>query len=77
MVHINFGTREMIMKIVYAGPSGSGKTAILKYIDQKLPSACKGKLLSISNQSEETIFFDHLPLTLGEVGGLEVKINLY
>lgn len=77
MVQINFASQEIIHKLVYYGPSKAGKTSILALLDETLPSSSKGRLVSITNEAGRTLFFDHLPIDLGEVSGMRLKYLLY
>jgi signal recognition particle receptor subunit beta len=37
----------------------------------------KGKLISLSTETERTLFFDFLPLSLGEIRGFRTRFHLY
>lgn len=77
MVQINFARREVNCKIVYYGPGLSGKTTNLEIVHQKAPQGSKGKMTSIATEGDRTLFFDFLPLDLGEVAGMRTKFQLY
>jgi len=77
MVQINFAKREVQCKVVYYGPARSGKTATLRCIHEKAPISVRGFLTSIATDAERTLFFDFLPLDLGEVASIRTKIHLY
>jgi hypothetical protein len=77
MALINYSTKEITFKIVYYGPAMSGKTTNLKFIYDKLPEDLKGKFTSIATQDERTLFFDFLPLDLGNIKGYTIKLSLY
>jgi mutual gliding-motility protein MglA len=77
MSFINHMAREINCKLVYYGPGLCGKTANIQYIYEKTAGAAKGKLLSLATESERTLFFDFLPLALGEVRGFKVRFHLY
>jgi len=77
MVQINFAKREVQCKVVYYGPALSGKTANLRAIHERAPDAVKGVLTTIATDTNRTLFFDFLPLRLGQMAGIETKINLY
>jgi signal recognition particle receptor subunit beta len=74
---LNYSTKEINFKIVYYGPGLSGKTTNIKYIYEKIRSDNKGKLVSLSTETERTLFFDFFPLDLGSVKGYKVKFHLY
>jgi signal recognition particle receptor subunit beta len=42
-----------------------------------MSSNVKGKMLSIDTKGDKTLFFDFLPLDLGKVGGMNIRIQLY
>lgn len=77
MALINYSTKEITFKIVYYGPAMSGKTTNLRFIYDKLPEELKGKFTSIATQDERTLFFDFLPLDLGNIKGYTIKLSLY
>lgn len=77
MSFINFAAREINCKIVYYGAGLGGKTTNLQYIHQKTAEQQKGKMISLSTETERTLFFDFLPLDLGSVRGFKTRIHLY
>jgi len=74
---INYSTREINCKIVYYGPGLCGKTTNLQFIYKKALPDQKGKLISLATETERTLFFDFLPLALGEIKGFKVRFHLY
>jgi signal recognition particle receptor subunit beta len=77
MVQINFALKEVNCKIVFYGPGMSGKTTNLEIVHQKAPEENKGDLTSISTDGDRTLFFDFMPLDLGNVAGMRTKFQLY
>lgn len=77
MVQINFARKEINCKLVYYGPGMSGKTTNLEMVHKKTPEANKGELTSISTDGDRTLFFDFMPLDLGEIAGMKTKFHLY
>lgn len=77
MSTINFANREINFKIVYYGPGLSGKTTNLKWIYSKVPEGRKGEMVSLATEDERTLFFDFLPLDIGEVKGFKTRFHLY
>ncbi len=77
MSFINYSTREINCKIVYYGPGLCGKTTNLQYIYKKTAPEQKGKLISLATETERTLFFDFLPLALGDIKGFKVRFHLY
>lgn len=74
---INFAAKEINYKIVYYGPGLCGKTTNIQYIHRKVNPEAKGKLVSIATEEERTLYFDFLPLTLGQVKGMQTRFHLY
>ncbi len=77
MTTINFGKREILCKIVYYGPGLCGKTTNLVTLHRTLGEDVRGELLTLATETERTIFFDMMPLDLGEIEGFKVKFSLY
>jgi len=77
MVVVNTVKRELTAKVVYYGPGLCGKTSNIKFIYESLDDTQRGKLLSLSTEADRTLFFDFLPLEMGEVKGFRVRIQLY
>jgi signal recognition particle receptor subunit beta len=77
MAVYNYAGGEVNIKIVYYGPGLSGKTTNLEYMYSKLPKENKGKMVSMKTRTDRTLFFDFLPIEVGELGGLKVRFLLY
>lgn len=77
MVQINFARKEINCKLVYYGPGLSGKTTNLEKVHERTPQENKGELTSISTDGDRTLFFDFMPLDLGEIAGMKTKFHLY
>ena len=77
MSFINYASREINCKIVYYGPGLCGKTTNLQFIYQKTAPESKGKMISLATETERTLFFDFLPLSLGEIRGFKTRFHLY
>lgn len=77
MTYVNYAAREINIKIVYYGPGLGGKTTNLKYIFEKTGSNQKGKLISLATETDRTLFFDFMPLDLGEIQGFKTRLHLY
>ena len=77
MSFINYSSREINCKIVYYGPGLCGKTTNLQYIYNKTNPEAKGKMISLATETERTLFFDFLPLSLGEIRGFRTRFHLY
>jgi signal recognition particle receptor subunit beta len=74
---INYSSREINVKIVYYGPGLCGKTTNLQFIYRRTNPDQKGKLISLATETERTLFFDFLPLALGEIKGFKIRFHLY
>ena len=77
MPFINYLSREITCKIVYYGPGLCGKTTNLQYIYNKTNPEAKGKMISLATETERTLFFDFLPLSLGDIRGFRTRFHLY
>lgn len=77
MSFINYLSREINCKIVYYGPGLCGKTTNLQHIYEKTNPDAKGKMISLATETERTLFFDFLPLALGEIRGFKTRFHLY
>ena len=77
MVQINFAQKEIQCKIVYYGPGMSGKTTNLELVHAKAPEDHRGELTSIATTGERTLYFDYMPLDLGQIAGISTKFQLY
>jgi mutual gliding-motility protein MglA len=75
MALFNHAAKELTAKIVYYGPGLCGKTSNLKSIHQRLGHVT-GKLLSLSTAQDRTIFFDLLPVELGNIKGYSVRFQV-
>ena len=77
MSFVNYSSREINCKIVYYGPGLCGKTTNLQYIHKRMDPESRGKMISLATESERTLFFDFLPLSMGEVRGFKTRFHLY
>src|ERR1019366_2479206 len=68
---------EINCKLVYYGPGLCGKTTNLQYIYERTNPEAKGKMISLATETERTLFFDFLPLALGEIRGFKTRFHLY
>ena len=77
MSMINYASREINCKVVYYGPGLGGKTTNLEYVYSKVNPETKGKMISLATETERTLFFDFLPIDLGEIRGFKTRFHLY
>ena len=74
---VNFTSREITCKIVYYGPGRSGKTTNLHYVYGRVPETRRGRMVSLATQTDRTLFFDFLPIDLGQISGFSTRFQLY
>lgn len=77
MVFLNYTAMQMTAKIVYYGPGLGGKTTNLTWIHAKTAPRCRGEMVSLETEADRTLFFDLLPLDVGVIGGLKIRLQLY
>lgn len=77
MSFVNYHTKEINCKIVYYGPGLGGKTTNIQYVYQKTSTDNKGRMVTLNTENERTLFFDFLPLDLGEIRGFKTRFHLY
>lgn len=77
MSFINYNAKEIHCKIVYYGPSLGGKTTNIQWIYSKTATDQKSKLITLDTENERTLFFDFLPLDIGEIRGFKTRFHLY
>jgi len=77
MANLNFAKKELNQKIVYYGTGLCGKTTNLRTIYAALNPQRKGKMMSLATELDQTLFFDFLPVDLGDVKGWKLRYHLY
>ncbi len=77
MAIFNLKKREIECKVVYYGPGRCGKTTNLEYIFASYKKQVKGEMVSINTEGDRTLFFDFLPIGLGQIKGCDVRVQLY
>src|SRR6266700_6073908 len=77
MVFFNYATMQMPAKIVYYGPGLCGKTTNLHHIYGRTSPGSRGEMVSLETETDRTLFFDLLPLDVGVIGGMKVRLQLY
>jgi len=73
----NHAAREIHCKIVYCGPGLGGKTTNLEVIHRRTKPETRGQLVSLETPEERTLFFDFLPVDVGQVRGFQTRFHLY
>lgn len=76
MPTVQHALREIHLKLVYYGPGLGGKTTNLEFIHKHSRPERRGKLISLAAESERTLFFDLLPVDLGEFKDYQVRLHL-
>lgn len=76
MVLYNAGTKELTAKIVYYGPGLGGKTTNLKLLHDRLDPQTVGSLMNLATPNDRTIYFDLLPVEMGEIKGYKIRFQL-
>jgi signal recognition particle receptor subunit beta len=77
MANFNYAKKELNLKVVYYGTSLGGKTTNLRSIYSTLNGGHKGKMMSLATELDQTIFFDFLPIDVGNVKGWKLRYHLY
>lgn len=77
MALINPKKKEVQVKLVYYGPGRGGKTSNLENIYKRFKKNVRGKLTTIKTYGDRTLFFDFLPLEIGQVKGYNIKMQFY
>lgn len=79
-MQINFGGREIALKLVYYGPALSGKTTNLRALHNLTSEGSRGRLMTLETKDDRTLFFDMLPLAFrapGAGGGMTLRIKIF
>jgi signal recognition particle receptor subunit beta len=76
MVVYNAGAKELTAKIVYYGPGLGGKTTNLQFLHRRLEPTSVGNLLTLAADAERTIYFDLLPVELGDLKGYRIRFQV-
>jgi mutual gliding-motility protein MglA len=77
MAILNLKKRQIECKVVYYGPGRCGKTTNMEYIYKTFTKQVTGEMVSIDTEGDRTLFFDFLPMGLGEIKGFDVRVQVY
>lgn len=77
MAILNLKKRQIECKIVYYGPGRCGKTTNMEHVYKSYKKQVTGEMVSIDTEGDRTLFFDFLPMELGEIKGFDVRVQVY
>src|SRR5919197_4726430 len=77
MALFNHAIKEVTAKLVYYGPGLCGKTTNLQWIHDHAVLNAKSGLVALATKADRTIFFDFLPLEVGNVRGMTTRVQIY
>lgn len=77
MALVNINKKEIQAKIVYYGPGRGGKTTNLEYIHGRFKDRVQSEMITIKTEGDRTLFFDFLPLEVGNINGFSLKFQLF
>ena len=77
MAYIDLSKNEIQAKIVYYGPGRGGKTTNLLHVHESMSKMVCGKMVTIDTKGDRTLFFDFLPLNVGKVLNMTIRVQLY
>jgi hypothetical protein len=77
-VQLQYGARELTLKLVYYGPGLGGKTTNLLMLHEQLKSDRRSQLVTLETADDRTLFFDMLPLDLGsDDRGFRLRLKVF
>jgi mutual gliding-motility protein MglA len=74
---IDLKRNEIKAKLVYYGPGRGGKTTNVLHVHKTMSQQVCGKMVTIDTRGDRTLFFDFLPLTVGKIMDLTIRIQMY
>ncbi len=77
MAVLDVAHKTITLKVVYYGCALGGKTTNLVTLHRLTDPDGQHGLVSIATRDDRTLFFDLLPMELGQVGGLTVNVKIY
>jgi signal recognition particle receptor subunit beta len=77
MSFINHNAKVIHCKVVYYGPSLGGKTTNIQWVYQQTADQHKSKIAALPTDVERTLFFDFLPLEIGDIRGFQTRFHLF
>jgi hypothetical protein len=76
VAQVDFGERQVTLKLVYYGPPLSGKTSNLRALHGKVDQFNRGRLMTLDTRDDRTLFFDLLPIFF-RASNLSFRIKVY
>jgi mutual gliding-motility protein MglA len=73
---VHHARSELHFKLVYYGPGLGGKTTNLEYVHAHTRPDQRGKLIALETEAERTLFFDLLPMELGQFRDYRVRLHV-
>jgi mutual gliding-motility protein MglA len=77
MALVDIERKAILAKIVYYGPAQSGKTTNLRVLFDLLPDDQKSAAAELESIDQSTLFFDYMPLHLGDGSGFDITVRLF
>lgn len=77
MAFIDDKAKEINCKVVFYGPPLCGKSTSLRFIHHQVDRSDKTSPISLSQESDRTLYFDFVPVSLGKIKDHEVRMHLY
>ena len=77
MAVFNAAKKEIDIKIVYYGPALCGKTTNVQCVHRMLSPDQRGDIMSLATKDDRTLFFDFLPIELGNIRGFKTRFHIY
>lgn len=77
MVQFRHTQREIQFKVVYYGPALGGKTTNLEALHELSDPEGRTQVVSMKTSEDRTLFFDFLPMELGTILGMKLRVQLY
>ena len=76
MAQVDFGERQLTLKLVYYGPPLSGKTSNLRALHAAVDKLNRGRLMTLDTRDDRTLFFDLLPIFF-RASNFSFRIKVY
>ena len=78
MAFVDENAKEINCKVVFFGPPLCGKSTSLRYINKQVNRGLRSdEEASLSEDNERTLYFDFVPVDLGEIRDYKARVHLY